>query len=313
MRYRVRAVHTFHVFAFDRVARKVKLYLNGGGSLIQDVTSRRSLWFYLYTLMSAHRHGAKVVMYGCGIGPVQYPTDRKLAARVIDRCVDAITLREDSSLRELESMGVTRPEIIPAADPSLTLRSASPQRTDSAMLSAGIPPQGQYVCFALRPWPGFEEKAAAFAEAAELLYREAGLTAVFLSIDHVKDGAAADAVCRNMSTPCYRLGDLDSPELITGVLSRMQAVVSMRLHGLIFSAGHGVPLVGVVYDPKVRAFLRYIGQQRDLDLAEVEARALTELVQAARAETSPAEQQAAVARLRALDMENRRILRKFLA
>lgn len=210
-------------------------------------------------------------------------------------------------------MGVTEPELILAADPSLTLPPAGPERTDSALLSAGIPPEGNYVCFALRPWPGFEEKAAAFREAAELLYREAGLTPVFLSIDRVKDGAAADAVCSGLDIPCYRLGDLDAPEVISGVLSRMQAVVSMRLHGLIFSAGHGVPLVGVVYDPKVRAFLRYIGQDCDLDLAEVEPRALTELVARARAKNSPAQQQDAVAQLRAMDMENRRILRKFLA
>lgn len=35
----------------------------------------------------------------------------------------------------------------------------------------------------------------------------------------------------------------------------------MRLHALIFAAGQGIPLAGVVYDPKVSAFLRYIGQR----------------------------------------------------
>ena len=33
---------------------------------------------------------------------------------------------------------------------------------------------------------------------------------------------------------------------VIGVLSRMTTVVSMRLHGLIFAAGQGVPLIGVV-------------------------------------------------------------------
>ena len=33
---------------------------------------------------------------------------------------------------------------------------------------------------------------------------------------------------------------------IIGALSRMQAVVSMRLHALIFAAGQGIPLAGVV-------------------------------------------------------------------
>ena len=40
----------------------------------------------------------------------------------------------------------------------------------------------------------------------------------------------------------------------------MDAVLSMRLHALVFSAGHGVPLIGAVYDPKVSSFLDCVGQ-----------------------------------------------------
>jgi hypothetical protein len=40
----------------------------------------------------------------------------------------------------------------------------------------------------------------------------------------------------------------------------MKIVVSMRLHGLVFAAGQGVPLIGIVYDQKVSSFLSYIGQ-----------------------------------------------------
>ena len=118
---RVRTVHTYNAPAFFRLSRRIKLYINGGGSLIQDVTSRRSLWYYLYTIATAKKHGARVVMYGCGIGPVNYPSDRKLSARVISRYVDVITLREDNSRDELDAMGVTGPEVLLAADPALSL------------------------------------------------------------------------------------------------------------------------------------------------------------------------------------------------
>jgi polysaccharide pyruvyl transferase WcaK-like protein len=49
----------------------------------------------------------------------------------------------------------------------------------------------------------------------------------------------------------------------------MKVVVSMRLHALVFSAGQAVPLVGVVYDPKISSFLSYIGQDLYLDLKEL--------------------------------------------
>ena len=310
--HRVRAVHTFDLLSFWRLAGRTKLLLNGGGSLIQDVTSRRSLWFYLYTLAAAKRRGAGVVMYGCGIGPVQYPGDRKLSARIINRNADVITLREDPSREELLRMGVKGPEILLAADPSLTLDGPGEDRTESALLTAGLDPKGEYLCFALRPWTGFEEKAEAFARAAETLSREMGLTPVFLPIDQSRDPAAAELVAKKLGIPYHVLPGASDRESVTAILSRMKAVVSMRLHGLIFAAGQGVPLVGVVYDPKVRAFLRYIGQDRYVDLEDVTAEGLCAMVRSALAESDGESQAQAVARLRELDRVNREVLRRYL-
>ncbi len=61
----------------------------------------------------------------------------------------------------------------------------------------------------------------------------------------------------------------------------MTAVVSMRLHGLIFASGHGIPLVGVSYDPKVAAFLNFIGQRLYVDLEDVEPNKLCDLITSA--------------------------------
>ncbi len=311
--HRVQAIHTFHLPAFARLSRRCKLYLNGGGSLIQDVTSRRSLWFYLYTLWQARRQKVPVVMYGCGIGPVEHRADRKLAGRVISKNVDVITLRETDSLQELAELGVAGPEIIPAADPSLTMKPHDAALAEGIARSAGLDPAGKYVAFLLRPWPGFEEKAAAFAAAADRLYREDGLTCVFLLVDRSKDLAAARQVRKLMEAPSLLPEEEKyGGEELADLLRYMSAAVSMRLHGLIFAAGRGTPLVGVVYDPKVRAFLRYIGQNKALALSEVTAENLVAAVREARASASPETQRAAVARLQALEMENRKVLRRYL-
>ena len=310
--HRVQAIHTFHLPAFARLSRRCKLYLNGGGSLIQDVTSRRSLWFYLFTLWQARRQRVPVVMYGCGIGPVLHRADRRLAGRVISKNVDVITLRESDSLQELEALGVTGPEIIPAADPSLTLKPHDGTEAEGIARAAGLDPSGKYVAFLLRPWPGFDEKAAAFAEAADRLYREDGLTAVFLTVDRGKDLPAARQVRKLMLSPSLLPEERFNGEELSDLLSYMSAAVSMRLHGLIFAAGRGTPLLGVVYDPKVRAFLRYIGQDRALDLSEVSADRLVAAVREVRASSSPEAQRAAVARLQTLEMENRKVLRRYL-
>ena len=50
MTYRVNSIYTFNFLRFLRRMTKTRLYINGGGSLMQDVTSHRSLWFYLLPL-----------------------------------------------------------------------------------------------------------------------------------------------------------------------------------------------------------------------------------------------------------------------
>ena len=135
------------------------------------------------------------------------------------------------------------------------------------LLRAGIPPRGEYLCFALRRWRGFEEKAPLFGAAAEYAYRTYGLTPVFVAVEKHLDPGAGQLAAQGLRIPHYFLDDAGGAGTIIGALSRMQAVVSMRLHALIFAAGQGIPLAGVVYDPKVSAFLRYIGQEQFVDLA----------------------------------------------
>ena len=286
--------------------RRSRLYINGGGSLIQDVTSRRSLWFYLMNIWAAKRAGCKVQMYGCGIGPVTRENHRKLAAAVLNRSVDVITLREPDSLEELHSMGITKPEILLTADPALTLRRASGDETDSVLLSAGIPPQGNYICFALRLWDGFQEKAALFGKAARYAYETYKLTPVFVSIERRLDPAAGRLAAQNLEdVPYYFLDDAGRAGTIIGALSRMKIVVSMRLHALIFAAGQGIPLAGVVYDPKVSAFLRYIGQENFTDLDALTEENLKAMIDLAAAQAdNPDAQAAAVERLQQMERRN---------
>lgn len=92
--------------------------------------------------------------------PVKRPGGVAKTRKVLNSCVDAITLREPDSIEELARFGVTEPEIILASDPALTLPAAPAEEVDAALRAVGADPDGKYICFALRLWPGFDKKRA---------------------------------------------------------------------------------------------------------------------------------------------------------
>lgn len=282
--YRVNAVYTFNVPAFRRHMKHCKLYINGGGSLMQDVTSHRSLWFYLYTISAAKRLGCKVMMYGCGIGPIHHPNNRRRAARIMNKYADVITLRDFHSSTELASMEVTRPEIVVSADPTVILPASPRPVADGILETFGLDPDQRFIGFTVRPWPGFKDKAQIFAQAADYAYERYGLIPVFLPIEARLDTDAARQVTRFIrSAPYQLLPECSCSAHTIGLFARMDVVVSMRLHALVFAAGHGVPLVGVVYDQKVSSFLDAVGQDLYTDLDALTADVLKSQIDTAAA------------------------------
>ncbi|MEG2118882.1 MAG: polysaccharide pyruvyl transferase family protein, partial [Pseudoflavonifractor sp.] len=213
--------------------------------------------------------------------PICSPSNRRRAAKVLQKRVDAISLRDTHSKSELASMGVTNPEIILSADPTVILPPAAPEIIDGILEHEGLDPNGKYIGFTLRPWQGFDEKAEIFGAAADYAWERYGLTPVFLPIERRLDVAAAEKAAAYMHAPYHIIRNTGSSSHTIGLFARMQLVVSMRLHALVFSAGQGVPLVGVVYDPKISSFLTYIGQDLFSDLSGVTTERLCAHIDAA--------------------------------
>lgn len=260
-RNQVQACHTFQFGELWRLTGRAAVFISGGGSLIQNATSSRSLYYYLMTLALARLRGCKVMMYGCGIGPVYGSFHRWAAARVIDHCTDVITLRDDDSVHELKRMGVKKPPIIRTADPTICIQQLEFGQTEKLLERLGIPRGGSYIGFGLREWKGFDRAAKEIAQAAQYAWQQHGLTPVFIPIEYPHDCTAAKKVVRYLRCPNYMIAQPMTISETISVLSRMSIVVGMRLHALIFSAESGVPSVGISYDMKVDGFLRSIGRE----------------------------------------------------
>ena len=77
--YGVECVNRFSVGQIKKAFEKTRLLIVGGGSLIQDVTSTKSLMYYLYCIRLAKKKGLKVMLYSNGIGPITKDGNRKRA------------------------------------------------------------------------------------------------------------------------------------------------------------------------------------------------------------------------------------------
>lgn len=299
--YRIGSCHTFNFLRYRAIMRHTKLYISGGGTLIQNVTSGRSLLYYLNNISAAHRTGNHVMMYGCGIGPVTGKLSRSLSARIIRKCVDTITLRDPDSAEELHRMGVERRDIHLTADPALLLSPPEPEKAQSIAHALGLDPEKKYVMLAPRPWPGTSSHLSDFAEAAEYAYKKYGLIPVLFALEPKADAPVTAKLAQKLRCPSLQISAPDDADSILTLISRMDAVISMRLHALIFAAGQGVPLAGVVYDPKVSGFLDYIGEKNYVNLSQLTAKRLEGLLDTALTGSTGPE---AAERLRELARQN---------
>lgn len=267
---RVDAVYTFNAFKFLWRMRKTKLFINGGGSLMQDSTSSRSLYFYLFTIWAAKKLGCKVLMYGCGIGPVRRPLNRKVTCHVLNKNVDIITLRDAISHSELKRLGITRPDIRSSADPALGLIPEPAGRARAYLEEHGIDPDCQHICFCVRAWKSFDGFAS-FSAAADYAWQKYGLKTVFLPIEVPKDIAPSKAVGAAMEAGYAIIPTPDDVSLTIALLKEMRLVCAMRLHALVFSAAAHTPFIASSYDIKVSSFMEYIGSDACCELDDLNA------------------------------------------
>ena len=296
----VSTVHIFNIPAVGRRMKKSKLYISGGGSLIQNATSTRSLLYYLYSIRQAKSLGCKVMMYGCGIGPVTGARSRAQTARVLEENVDLITLRDRESMEALRSFGVSKPRIHITADPAL-LMEGDAGAAQRFLQRSGLNPGGHYCLFVLRPWDGTQERLSAICAAADYCWEKYGLAPLFYTLEPSRDEEITHTAAAMVKAPCRVLEpELDGPGLC-GLLGEMDLVVSMRLHALIFACARQTRVAAISYDPKVSGFMSCLGSESCVALEKVTAESMTALIDRAMSE---AEQPRNVSQLKAMAGEN---------
>jgi polysaccharide pyruvyl transferase CsaB len=220
----------------------------GGGSLLQDATSWRSLLYYLLLIGAARAAGKPVLLWGQGLGPLRRRPSR-LLVRLVLPLVTASSWRDPASAAQVRRWGGT---CLEGSDPVWSL-------PPLAWRGSGGP---IVLCFRSSPLLGpaqWRLLLQALAQVAASSDRQV----LWLPFHRGQDsgllgrlqdqGLVPEAlVARSRECP------ITTPEQAMQLFAGAGLVLAMRLHGLILAALASAPCCALSYDPKVAAAARAI-------------------------------------------------------
>lgn len=271
--YGVESVSRTHLPSIFRTLRRADLLISGGGGLLQDVTSLRSVVYYLGIMEMAMQMGKKVAVFAQGMGPLHHRLALHWVKRVLSR-VDFVSVRDPLSGSFLSQLGIKR-EIMVTADPVFSLEPASGEEIKAFWAKKGLPEEKKYlrIGVALRPFPRETSSNAQIMEtvARACLYLEKQHKArlIFLPFHLQKDLPLARQIASRLSQQSIIIDKFLTIREIMCLMGGLDLLVGMRLHALIIAAVSGVPFLALPYDPKINAFLSRIGKDPPPPLQEL--------------------------------------------
>lgn len=237
-----------------------------GGSLLQDVTSFRSLLYYASLFLLSHCLGSKVALLAQGLGPLKRRMSKLLASLVLRSC-DLLTFRDAASFELALKLGAKSGRAHLTSDLAFII--------EPPFVAA--PPAGKIaLAIAMRDWRGADEVAR-----------------------HIAHGVLSCA-SQIASVRCISFSSHDKPlsEWLCGQLSSLNAVhiapasicdlwkaiegahllIGVRLHSLIAACMVGLPAIAISYDPKVSALMNAFAPHLCIPWGEVSKQRIFECV-----------------------------------
>jgi polysaccharide pyruvyl transferase CsaB len=269
--HHVLAVPRTDIRAVWRSMRRARVFVLGGGSLLQDVTSARSIVYYLGMQVLARRAGCRIAWIGQGIGPLQRRWTRRWAAWSA-RQAEVVVVRDPASADVLRAMGVRSVQV--GADLSFLLPEANTENGWRILRQLGFPQGDAWI--AISPRYGAEGRAPlvpllrSLARYAQQQW-EAGI--VLLPMQLPRDRELVEKIAQDLPEAIVLREPLSVQEG-KDVLACCRVVVGVRLHALMLAAASGVPALAISYDPKVRAFWEPVGPEYVVDMMHMDEHVL---------------------------------------
>lgn len=253
-KYNVNAIDRYNILSIIKKLKKSDALVFGGGSLLQDVTSKRSIYYYLFIINLAKFMGKKVILLSQGIGPIIHESNIKNTEKTLKK-VDMITVRDNKSIELLKSMNIDKDKIKFSADPviSLGLEHQNTRNDDK-----------KKICFTLRNWKNID-LTNEICKTVNMLYQK-GIECVFICFHYNMDIELLEELEERLDGKAIFIKNRLSTSDAMGIIKNVDLLVGIRLHALILSASANVPFIALSYDPKIDQFLQSLNLKPFADI-----------------------------------------------
>lgn len=233
------AVDTFDFWAVIRAIWASDILISGGGSLLQDMTSIKSLLYYCWVIFTALVFRKKVIIFAQGIGPLNCGFMRVIVKNLLKHCA-YISVRDEDSLNLLKSWDIQADLV---CDPvfEMALPDAKPKPVVGIQLR------------------GFKNLTDEFLQDLASAVKEE------FSNKQIKIISLQDSIDLEV---CERFQEfLLGAEIVSGLsveavieeISRLEYLIAMRFHALLIARRMGIKTLAINYDPKVERFAADFG------------------------------------------------------
>lgn len=243
---------------------------------------------YLITLVFlvplARLLGCKMVCYSTGIGPFQSKISRLFAKWTINGC-DLVMMRERDSEKLTKEIGVTQPVeltgdaafINPVSDDKVAVAimreiGLDPEKPTMAINATAYLDTWLSAHERLQDPKGLLKTIAEGVKRAQASVKDSFQPMIFCT--HPMD----EATCRELAVMCDGKVLTNSTYLshdLQAVIRRCGILVGMRFHSIVLASSVETPVVGLIYAPKVRGYLRLLEcEDYSLELASLTPQSL---------------------------------------
>lgn len=253
------------------------LLISGGGSLLQDVTSKRSILYYLAVIWIALFFRKKVFIYSQGIGPVNSRFNRWMMVKTLKR-VNNIVVRDEGSKELLLEEGLPEGKIYVTADPVIRIKKPDLKDGRNILEAAGFPCDGEgpAIGIAIKGRVKDKDFKEEICRGIRLLMEEYNGRILLIPFHYSEDMPITEEITAQLGGNVTCLRQKYLTEEMLSIIGNMDVLVGVRLHSLIHAAIMDVPMIGISYDPKVNSFMKSVGMKALCSVYDFEGEYLSE-------------------------------------